>query len=47
MNVYEAMATQRAVRRLRPDPFQGLLLSVFFKLPPGRLQVAMYSLFEW
>ena len=29
MNIYEAMATQRAVRRLRPILFQGLSSSVF------------------
>ena len=31
MNIYEAMATQRAVRRLRPDPIPGPVIERIFQ----------------
>ena len=31
MNVYEAMATQRAVRRLRPDPIPAPVIERIFQ----------------
>ena len=32
MNLYEAMATQRAVRRLRSDPISGPVLERIFQV---------------
>ena len=47
MNVYEAMATQRAVRRLRPDPIPGPVIERISKQRPGRQLAVMCNLFEW